>query len=135
MIKKVFGAVLALGVLVGAGTYAYVTMYNPTDEVVVVEPDVEIPLKGVLVQFDNAGFNKLVMVDMVVNVRPESKEHAEKSLARMRNQLVMNLVGELPKLYGQPMFEMNLQKNISNFLSQSDAFKVESALITRVVVQ
>lgn len=135
MIKKVFGAVLALGVLVGAGAYAYVTMYNPTDEVVVVEPDVEIPLKGVLVQFDNAGFNKLVMVDMVVNVRPESKEHAEKSLARMRNQLVMNLVGELPKLYGQPMFEMNLQKNISNFLSQSDAFKVESALITRVVVQ
>ncbi|WP_199438747.1 hypothetical protein [Vibrio owensii] len=135
MSKKVIGAVLALLILGAAAAVAYKMVYMPTEEVVVIEPDAEVPLTGVLIQFENEGFSKLIMIDMMLYVRPEFKEATEMSSARMRNQLVMSLVNKMPDLHGQKMFEMKLQEWISDFLAQHEKFNVESALITRVVVQ
>ncbi|MGR5347528.1 flagellar basal body-associated FliL family protein [Vibrio mediterranei] len=137
MSNKIIAGVVALTVLIGGGGYGayHFGVFDKAPAVPVVVHDVEVPLKGVLIQFDHQGRQKLMMLDMALMTPETHEEVLNNALTLVKNRVMLQLSDQVGELYQKPSYQRELQALLKDYLRRMPEASINDVLLTRVVVQ
>ncbi|MCY9872295.1 hypothetical protein [Vibrio barjaei] len=132
---KIISLILVALALAGGGGYYYLQTQNKTEAQPVSVAYEEVAMNTLLVQFNNSGRKKLLMMDLVFVVEDIHKESLESGLSKLKSKLLLDVGDAASKYNLKEQFQRQLQKDLSKFVASSSLQGIDEVLLMRAVIQ